>query len=81
MIAENIIDFINSATKENLQALGVIDRPAIIVVANKVLYKHIYAHRVQNKVKLLHKKVKTSKTNSVRFSTKVSLLSRMKKEI
>lgn len=39
---QNIIEFMNSSTKSDLQVLKVEDRLGMIMEAKKVIYKHIY---------------------------------------
>lgn len=66
----NIIEFQNSTTKSNLQALKVEYRLAMNMVADKVIYKHIYVQSVKTKASSLHKKVEHFKNRFTNLFSK-----------
>lgn len=69
-IAKVVISFMNIASKEYLQDLGVSDRLAIIMFAEKVLGKHNQVKYFQNKVDALPKKATNFKSRFAKFIKK-----------
>lgn len=55
---EAILNFMNTASKPYLQALGITNRVETIIEARKVIGKHSHLKNVQNKTNSLINKVK-----------------------
>lgn len=55
-VAQKVIEFMNSSSKSNLQILKLEERTTMVMMENKVIYKHRHVQSARNKVKTLHKK-------------------------
>ena len=64
-VAQRMIEFMNSTSKLNLKILEVQGRTTMIMMENKVIYKHRYAHISRNKAQALHMKVQHFKNKFI----------------
>lgn len=56
-VAQKIIEYMNSTSKSDLQVLKVENISTMIMMENKVIYKHRYVQSVRKKAQTLHKKI------------------------